>query len=124
MADVVLVLPRQWDAYYAGHYGVAGSVLALLTRLAGADHVIVGAFGGKLFESDAEVRAQLDAVRRPVAGVPAPVAVLGGGLGPDNARAQVDAAGGSGLMVLVGSAAYRHPGGLEAGVRATCDALA
>ena len=104
-------------------FGVASSVLAMLTRLAGADYLLVGAFGGKLFDTDDEVRDQLDAVRRPVEGVNAPVAVIGGGIGPDNARAQADTAGGAGLLLLLGSAAYRHPGGVEAAVRATCEAL-
>ncbi|MFP5376951.1 MAG: RuBisCO large subunit C-terminal-like domain-containing protein [Acidimicrobiia bacterium] len=104
-------------------FGVSGAVLAQLTRLAGADLVLVGAFGGKLFDTDDDVRAQLDAVRRPLDGVAAPVAVLGGGIGPGNARAQVEAAGGTGLLVLLGSAAYRHPGGVEAAVAATCEAL-
>ena len=104
-------------------FGVAGHVLTLLTRLAGADYVQVGAFAGKLFDTDDDVRAQLDAVRRPVEGAAVPVAVLGGGIGPDNARAQAEEAGGSGLLMLLGSAAYRHPGGVEAGVRATCQAL-
>lgn len=27
MADELLVLPRQWDAYHAGHYAVSGCVL-------------------------------------------------------------------------------------------------
>ncbi|MDP9386534.1 MAG: RuBisCO large subunit C-terminal-like domain-containing protein, partial [Actinomycetota bacterium] len=61
-------------------YGATGAVLAALTRLAGADYVQVGAFGGKLFDTDDDVRAQLHAVRRPLPGVPAPVAVLGGGV--------------------------------------------
>lgn len=104
-------------------FGVAGHVLTLLTRLAGADYVQVGAFKGKLFDTDDDVRAQLDAVRRPVEGAAVPVAVLGGGIGPDNARSQAAQAGGAGLLMLLGSAAYRHPGGVEAGVRATCDAL-
>lgn len=104
-------------------FGVSSAVLAQLTRLAGADYVLVGAFGGKLFDSDEEVRAQLDAVRRPLHDVHAPTAVLGGGIGPDNARAQADQAGGTGLLLLLGSAAYRHPGGVEVGVRATCEAL-
>ena len=105
-------------------FGVAGHVLASLTRLAGADYVQVGAFAGKLFDTDADVRAQLDAVRRPLEGAAVPVAVLGGGVGPDNAAAQVAEAGGTGLLLLLGSAAYRHPAGVEAGVRATCDAVA
>ena len=104
-------------------FGVTGAVLARLTRLAGADYVQVGAFGGKLFDSDDEVRAQLDAVRGPLDGAVAPVAVIGGGIGPGNARAQAEAAGGTGLLMLLGSAAYHHPGGVEAGVAATCAAL-
>lgn len=104
-------------------FGVAGHVLTWLTRLAGADYVQVGAFAGKLFDTDDDVRAQLDSVRRPVEGAAVPVAVLGGGIGPDNAKAQADQAGGSGLLMLLGSAAYRHPAGVEAGVRATCEAL-
>ncbi|MDP9070380.1 MAG: RuBisCO large subunit C-terminal-like domain-containing protein [Actinomycetota bacterium] len=104
-------------------FGASGMVLARLTRLAGADYVQVGAFGGKLFDSDEAVRAQLDAVRGPLDGVAPPVAVLGGGIGPDNARAQADAAGGTGVLLLLGSRAYAHPGGVEAGVRATTAAL-
>lgn len=104
-------------------FGVAGHVLTLLTRLAGADYVQVGAFAGKLFDTDDDVASQLHAVRRPVEGAAVPVAVLGGGIGPDNARAQAERAGGSGLLLLLGSAAYRHPAGVEAGVRATCAAL-
>ncbi|HET7490017.1 MAG TPA: RuBisCO large subunit C-terminal-like domain-containing protein [Acidimicrobiales bacterium] len=104
-------------------FGVSGAVVSLLTRLAGADYVLVGAFGGKLFDTDADVAAQLDAVRRPVEGVLPAVAIVGGGVGPDNARAQAERAGGDGLLLLLGSAAYRHPGGVEAGVRATCEAL-
>ena len=104
-------------------FGVAGAVIARLTRLAGADFVQVGAFGGRLFDSDDDVRAQLRAVREPLAGIAAPVAMMGGGLGPDNVRAQAEAAGGTGLLFLVGSRGYAHPGGVEAGVRATYEAL-
>jgi ribulose-bisphosphate carboxylase large chain len=111
-------------------FGVSGAVLCSLTRLCGADFVQVGAFGefgSKLFDSDAEVDAQLAAVRDPVAGVAAPVAaptaVIGGGIGPHNARAQADRAGGGGLLLLLGSAAYSYPGGLVEGVQATVAAL-
>ena len=104
-------------------FGVSGAVLARLTRLAGADYVQVGAFGGKLFDSDDDVRAQLHAVREPLDGVAAPMAVIGGGVGGDNARAQAEAAGGLGTLLLLGSRAYSHPGGVEAGVRAACEAL-
>ena len=56
--------------------------------------------------------------------MPGSVAMLGGGLGPDDARAQAEAAGWAGTMVLLGSTAYRHPGGVEECVRATVEALA
>jgi len=92
--------------------GVAGHVLVSLCRWAGADLVIVGAFGGKLFETDDEVAANLHAARRPRPGVRPAWALLGGGLGPGDVGPQLARAGGSGLVVLLGSAAHRHPGGL------------
>ena len=104
-------------------FGVAGSVLCSLTRWCGADFVQVGAFGGKLFDTDAEVDAQLAAVRSCDDAVPVPTAVIGGGIGPHNARAQAERAGGGGLLLLLGSAAYSHPDGLTAAVAATAESL-
>lgn len=100
-------------------FGASAAVLARLTRLCGADYVIVGAFGGKLFDDDAGVTANLEAVRGHCGQARPAVAVLGGGLGPDDAAAQVARAGADGLLVCLGSAAYGHPGGLAAGVAAT-----
>lgn len=105
-------------------FGPTGAVLARLLRLCGADYVVVGAFGGTLFETDGEVRANLAAVRGPCGPAPPAVAALGGGLGPDGVRAQVDAAGGGGLLVLLGSRAAAFPGGLEAAVRRAVGSLA
>jgi len=102
-------------------FGVSGAVVASLTRLCGADFVQVGSYGGKLFDSDDEVDEQLAAARG--GSVPA-TAVIGGGVGPDNAAGLARRAGGSGLLMLLGSAAYRFEGGVEAGVRATVEALA
>jgi len=99
-------------------FGATAAVLARLTRLCGADYVIVGAFGGTLFDDDAGVAANLEAVRGRCGDARPSVAVLGGGLGPDDLAAQVDRAGGDGLLLCLGSAAYRHPGGLAAGVAA------
>jgi len=104
-------------------FGVRGSVLAKLTRLAGADYVQVGAFDGKLFDSDDDVRAQIDAVREECGSLLPATAVIGGGVGPHNVRQQADRAGGGGLLMLLGSAAYKHPGGVVEGVRAAVDAL-
>lgn len=106
------------------HFGVAGAVLARLTRLCGADYAIAGAFGGKMFDTEAEVDATLRALREPVDGARASWALLGGGVGAAGARAQVERAGGGGLVVLLGSRAYGGPGGLEAHVARTVEALA
>ena len=63
-------------------YGATASVLARLTRLCGADYVIVRAFGRTLFDDDQEVEANLEGVRGACGAARPAVAVLGGGLGP------------------------------------------
>jgi 3-oxoisoapionate-4-phosphate transcarboxylase/hydrolase len=88
-------------------FGVAPAVVAELTRLCGADYVQVGSFSGTVYDSAEDVRAQIDACHRPLGGSRRAVAVIGGGVGPDNAARQLDAAGTrSGVMLLFGSAAY------------------
>jgi hypothetical protein len=88
-------------------FGVAPAVVAELTRLCGADYVQVGSFSGTVYDSGDDVRAQIHACHRPVSGVRKSVAVIGGGVGPDNAAEQLELAGvSSGVMVLFGSAAY------------------
>ncbi|MEA2301922.1 MAG: 3-oxoisoapionate-4-phosphate transcarboxylase/hydrolase [Solirubrobacteraceae bacterium] len=105
-------------------FGATGAVLALLTRLCGADHTVVGALAGSLFDDHCSIRETLDAVRGPRGRARPSIAVLGGGVGPHNAAEQVARAGGSGLMVLLGAAAYDRPGGVAGAVRATVAALA
>jgi 3-oxoisoapionate-4-phosphate transcarboxylase/hydrolase len=103
-------------------FGVAPAVIASITRLCGADYVQVGSFTGSVYDTPDEVRAQIDACHRPLDSLPRSVAVIGGGVGPRNARAQVEGAGvSSGLMVLLGSAAY--DGSPEAAVGATVASL-
>jgi ribulose bisphosphate carboxylase large subunit-like protein len=88
-------------------FGVAPAVVAELTRLCGADYVQVGSFSGTVYDSGEDVRAQIDACHRPLAGARRSVAVIGGGVGPANASQQLAAAGTrSGVMLLYGSAAY------------------
>ncbi|MFL5982389.1 MAG: RuBisCO large subunit C-terminal-like domain-containing protein [Gaiellaceae bacterium] len=88
-------------------FGVAPAVVAELTRLCGADYVQVGSFSGTVYDSPEHVRAQIDACHRPLAGARKTVAVIGGGVAPDNAREQLEHAGvQAGVMVLYGSAAY------------------
>jgi ribulose 1,5-bisphosphate carboxylase large subunit-like protein len=99
-------------------FGVAPDVIAELTRLCGADYVQVGSFTGSVYDSPVDVRAQIEACRRPTDGVNRAVAVIGGGVGPENSEAQLEAAGTpSGTMLLLGSAAYAQ-GSPEASVRA------
>jgi ribulose-bisphosphate carboxylase large chain len=88
-------------------FGVAPAVVAELTRLCGADYVQVGSFSGTVYDDAADVRAQIGACHRPIADARKSVAVIGGGVAPDNAARQLEAAGvTSGVMVLFGSAAY------------------
>src|SRR5579884_3350960 len=101
-----------------GTVSVSARVLAELTRLLGADYVQVGSFSPRTFDTDDEVREQIAAAR------PA-TAVIGGGVGADNALEQLERAGTSdGVMLLLGSAAYAHPDGVRAGVAATVEAIA
>jgi ribulose 1,5-bisphosphate carboxylase large subunit-like protein len=104
-------------------FGATNAVLARLMRLCGADLVVVGCFAGSLFDDDRSVEENIAAVRGPCGSAKPAVAVLGGGVGPANAAQQVARAGGEGLMVLLGTAAYDHPGGPRGSVRATRAAL-
>jgi 2,3-diketo-5-methylthiopentyl-1-phosphate enolase len=98
--------------------GVAPAVVATLTRLCGADYVQAGSFSGRLADDPDDVRAAIAAAR------PA-TAVLSGGVGPETAAAEVERAlTRDRLMLVVGSDAYVYPGGPEAGVRATVEAVA
>lgn len=102
--------------------GVDGSVLCELTRLAGADLVQIGGFGGKLFDTDDEVARNLAACRREIAGAAVPVPVNGGGVWAGTVPAVIEAAG-TDVMLLVGAGAYEHPGGPEAGARSLRQAI-
>jgi ribulose-bisphosphate carboxylase large chain len=96
---------------------VSARVLAELTRLLGADYVQVGSFSPRTFDTDDEVREQIAAAH------PA-TAVIGGGVGHENAREQLELARRrDGLMLLLGSAAYAHPAGVRSGVSAAVEAI-
>jgi ribulose 1,5-bisphosphate carboxylase large subunit-like protein len=107
-----------------GPLGVDGTVVVELTRLCGADYVQVGSFSGRVFEDEEQVQAQVAACHRPLGRARPATAVLGGGVGPENAAEHVRRAGvASRLLVLLGSRAYAHPGGVEEGVRAAVEAV-
>jgi 2,3-diketo-5-methylthiopentyl-1-phosphate enolase len=100
-----------------GPVSVSACVLAELTRSLGADYVQVGSFSPRTFDTDDEVREQIAAAR------PA-TAVIGGGVGAENVREQLERARTrDGVMLLLGSAAYAHPEGVRAGVAAAIDAI-
>jgi ribulose 1,5-bisphosphate carboxylase large subunit-like protein len=104
-------------------HGVTAAVVAQLLRLLGSDYVLCGSSTGSVFDSEADVRLQVAACHADI-GVTRAVAVLGGGIGPENAAEQVERAGArDGVMVLLGSAAYRYEGGVEEAVRATVEAV-
>ncbi|MCA1671593.1 MAG: hypothetical protein LC799_05130 [Actinobacteria bacterium] len=105
-------------------FGLTGAVLTRLFRWCGADFVIAGAFGGKLFETPEEVKANLRAAREPLPGVRPSWGLLGGGIGPDNALEQATAGGAEGLILLLGSRAYFHDGGIGESVRSVLKAVA
>ena len=99
-----------------GPVSVSAGVVVGLTRRLGADYVQVGSFSSRTFDTDDEVREQIAAAR------PA-TAVIGGGVGAENAAEQLERAGThDGVMLLLGSAAYAHPDGLRAGVAAAVEA--
>jgi ribulose-bisphosphate carboxylase large chain len=100
-----------------GPVSVSARVLAKLTRLLGADYVQVGSFSPRTFDTDDEVREQIAAAR------PA-TAVIGGGVGAENAAEQLERAKTrDGVMLLLGSAAYAHWDGVCAGVAAAVEAI-
>jgi ribulose-bisphosphate carboxylase large chain len=102
--------------------GVDGAVLCELTRIAGADLVQIGGFGGKLFDTHDEVARNLAACRRPLGGARVPVPVNGGGVWAGTTPT-VLAAAGHDIMLLLGMGAYEHPGGPEAGAHSVKQAI-
>jgi ribulose 1,5-bisphosphate carboxylase large subunit-like protein len=122
--EVPIFAHRVGAAYWVRErtIGVAPPVVAELTRLCGADYVQVGSFTGTVYDTPDDVRAQIEACHRPLV-VPAASAVLGGGVGPANAAEQVGSAGTrTGLMVLLGSAAYEKGSPADA-VRSTVESV-
>ena len=101
--------------------GVDGSVLCELTRIAGADLVQIGGFGGKLFDT----RTRWPGTWPPAAArswAPGcPSRSTAAAYGP--VRRRRAGAAGSDMMLLLGMGAYEHPGGPEAGARSVAQAI-
>src|SRR5205085_118817 len=107
---VVAAIPER--VRYAAN--VTGPVDGLLRRSERAVELGASALMVNAFAQGVDALRALRAAR----------AVLGGGVGPENAAEHVRRAGaGSRLLVLLGSRAYAHPGGVEEGVRAAVEAV-
>jgi len=107
--DVPIFVHRVGSAFLrrSDRVSVSARVLAELTRLLGADYVQVGSFSPRMFDTDEEVREQIAACHDELNGAQRATAVIGGGVGPENADQMLDAAGvRDGVMVLYGSALY------------------
>jgi ribulose 1,5-bisphosphate carboxylase large subunit-like protein len=107
--DVPIFVHRVGSAFLrrGDRVSVSARVLAELTRLLGADYVQVGSFSPRMFDTDEEVREQIAACHDELNGAQRATAVIGGGVGPDNADEMLDAAGvRDGVMVLYGSSLY------------------
>jgi ribulose-bisphosphate carboxylase large chain len=107
--DVPIFVHRVGSAFLrrGDRVSVSARVLAELTRLLGADYVQVGSFSPRMFDTDDEVREQIAACHDELNGALRATAVIGGGVGPDNAGRMLEAAGArDGVMVLYGSALY------------------
>ncbi len=102
--------------------GIAPTVLAGLTRLAGADFVQVGGIAGKIFESDDVVVKNSEACLAPLGGIRTAMPVIGGGQSDetvDPIRAMYQHRD---FVHLLGSAALGDPDGPTAGVAKAVDA--
>lgn len=95
-----------------------------LARLAGVDHLHTNGISNKFYESDAQVLASIEAVRRPLLGHAPTVPVLSSGQWAGLAHATYAATGTADLLVLAGGGIHGHPDGAAAGVASMRDAWA
>jgi ribulose-bisphosphate carboxylase large chain len=88
-----------------------------LARLAGADHIHVSGLRSKFYELDAEVAANIAALREPLGGTILPVPALSSGQNVHTPAPTFQAVGTTDLMMLAGGGIAAHPDGPGAGVR-------
>ena len=105
----------------AGGLGIDFGVYQQFMRLAGADHVHVGGFNSKFFESNETVLASINAVRTPLGDQLPAVPVLSSGQSAATAQDTFDAVGTDDIMVLAGGGITAHPLGVASGVRSIRD---
>jgi ribulose-bisphosphate carboxylase large chain len=86
-------------------------------RLAGVDHLHTSGMNNKFYETNAEVRASIEAVRTPLFGGYETLPVLSSGQWAGSAHPTYAALGTTDLLMLAGGGVHAHPGGRAAGVR-------
>ena len=105
--------------------GVDYTAWQQLARLAGADHVHVGGLGSKFSETDAEVAANIRALRAGLGDTTPVLPTLSSGQNVRTPDPTWRAIGSTDLLMLAGGGIIGHPGGSAAGVhslRAAWDA--
>lgn len=97
--------------------GVDYQVWQQLARLAGADHIHVSGLRSKFYESDAEVAANIAALRKPLGKTLVPVPTLSSGQNVHTPGPTWDAISTTDVMMLAGGGIAAHPDGPAAGLR-------
>ncbi|KAF0246522.1 MAG: ribulose-bisphosphate carboxylase large [Planctomycetota bacterium] len=97
--------------------GVDSSVLTLLQRLAGGDVILFPGTGARMRTTYDEVRANIDACRRPLGPIAPSLPVPGGSSRPPDVPATMAACSGVDFGLVAGRAVFNHPGGPASGAR-------
>ncbi|MCC6740811.1 MAG: ribulose 1,5-bisphosphate carboxylase [Planctomycetia bacterium] len=107
--DMVAALSR------APHFGVDSAVLTLLQRLAGFDMILFPGIGTRMRTTEEEVRANIEACRRPLRGIAPALPVPGGSSRPADLPATAALCGGTDFGMVPGRGVFNHPDGPAAG---------
>ena len=87
-----------------------------LVRLCGADHLHVGGMNNKFYETNAQVRDSIEAVRAPLLGGYHLLPVLSSGQWAGTAQPTYAATGSTDFLFLAGGGIHAHAGGRSAGI--------
>lgn len=97
--------------------GVDSAVITLLQRLAGFDIILFPGIGARMRTTDAEVRANFEACRRPLGPIAPALPVAGGSSRPADVAATMKLCGSVDFAMVPGRGVFNHPDGPAAGAR-------
>jgi len=97
--------------------GVDFTAWQQLARLAGADHIHASGLGGKFYETDEQVSANIRSLIEPLGDTIAPLPTLSSGQTVHTPSPTYRAIGSLDLLMLAGGGVAAHPAGPAAGVR-------